>query len=119
MNGYLVEIESKAEDDFVISKAEALATNYDRLDYWLGAEDLDNDGVWKWTTSGNPLVYTNWWGNPGKLNSTCAQLLRKGGTEPGILDSFYWTMASTPYDCQKGKDGDNGLICEMDPDVQL
>merc|ERR1711953_1125875 len=91
----------------------------DNLDYWLGAEDLDNDGVWHWTTSGHPLLYTNWWTHPGRLNSTCAQLLRKGATQPGLLDSFYWTMAHTAYDCQDTKDGDNGIICEKNPDVTL
>ena len=53
MDAYLVEIESKAEDDFIIEKALSLATgDEDQLDYWIGAEDLDGDGIWKWATSG-------------------------------------------------------------------
>ena len=39
----------------------------ENTDYWFGAEDLDNDGIWTWTTSGNPVVYSNWWSNPGSL----------------------------------------------------
>ena len=53
MDGYLVEIESKAEDDFIIEKAMSLASNEkDGLDYWIGAQDSDNDGNWTWATSG-------------------------------------------------------------------
>ena len=53
MDGYLVEIESKAEDDFIIEKAISLASHgNDGLDYWIGAQDSDNDGNWTWATSG-------------------------------------------------------------------
>ena len=53
MDGYLVEIESKAEDDFIIEKAMSLASHgNDGLDYWIGAQDSDNDGNWNWATSG-------------------------------------------------------------------
>ena len=53
MDGYLVEIESKAEDDFVIERAMSLASNdKDGLDYWMGAQDFDGDGIWTWATSG-------------------------------------------------------------------
>ena len=88
-------------------------------DYWIGAEDFDNDGIWSWTTSGNPVVYSNWWTNPGSLKGNCAQLLRKGKTEPGLLESFFWTLGNTGKDCVKGKDSDNGFICERKPDVSL
>lgn len=116
---YLVEIESKDEDDFIIEVATSMATgDGDKLDYWIGAEDLDRDGIWHWTTSGNPLVYTNWWTDMGNLNSTCTQLLKNGRTSPGRLDSFYWAHAAAGYKCN-GKDGDNGAICEKNPDVTL
>ena len=53
MDAYLVEIESKAEDDFIIEKAMSLASHEkDVLDYWIGAQDSDNDGIWTWATSG-------------------------------------------------------------------
>ena len=53
MDAYLVEIESKAEDDFIIEKAMSLASSDgDGLDYWMGAQDSDGDGVWNWATSG-------------------------------------------------------------------
>ena len=43
----------------------------------------------------------------------------KGRTEPGRLDSYYWTLANTGRDCAKGSDGDNGFICEKEPEVDL
>ena len=57
MDAYLVEIESKAEDDFIIEKAMSLASGSgDGLDYWMGAQDSDGDGVWNWATSGQFLM---------------------------------------------------------------
>ena len=59
MDGYLVEIESKAEDDFIIEKATSLASGEkDGLDYWIGAQDSDNDGNWTWATSGLCILHT-------------------------------------------------------------
>ena len=119
LDGYLVEIESKDEDDFLIEQALALSGSpTDQLDYWMGAEDPDHDGVWTWTTSGKPLVYTNWWRDMGRLNATCIQLLRDGWTSPNALDSFYWAHASTGYECMDSDD-DNGVICEKSPDISL
>ena len=117
-DAYLVEIESKDEDDFVIENALKLATGEnDGRDFWIGAEDLDEDGQWTWTTSGKPVIYSNWWIDMGKLNSGCAQLLKNGMTNPRKLDSFYWAQAAGNKDCSK--DGDNGVICEKDPDSSL
>ena len=96
----------------------ALATSAnDGLDYWIGAEDVDGNGNWVWTTSGNPMTYTNWWIDHGSLDSRCVQLLKNGKTNPKKLDSFYWTMAAGPNDCRK--DGDNGVICEKKPNSSL
>ena len=57
LGGYLVEIESKPEDDYIINKVTGLAKSVN-VDYWIGAEDLDNDGNWIWHNSGNPVVST-------------------------------------------------------------
>jgi hypothetical protein len=95
-----------------------LILSKDGLDYWIGADDLDGDGEWNWSNSGNPLIYTNWWTNAGPLKGQCAQLLKNGKTIPGKLDSFYWTKAAGKADCTSG-DGDNGVICESAPNVVL
>ena len=48
----------------------------------------------------------------GKLKGGCIQLLRKGATSPGNLDSYYWARAATNAKCTNN-DNDNGVICEM------
>jgi len=77
----------------------------------------ESDHVWQWL-SGAPMEYTNWWGEGpddsgmGKLKGGCIQLLRKGATSPGNLDSYYWARAATNAKCTNN-DNDNGVICEM------
>merc|ERR1712088_988402 len=59
----------------------------------------ESDHLWQWL-SGAPMEYTNWWGEGpddegmGKLKGGCIQLLRKGATSPGNLDSYYWARAA-------------------------
>jgi len=48
--GYLVSIQSEAENTFVY---ELLPST------WLGATDEVNEGVWEWVT-GESMIYTNW-----------------------------------------------------------
>lgn len=50
IQGHLVTIGSKAEDDFVYQ----LYPNT-----WLGLTDGDQEGNWQWVT-GEPLIYTHW-----------------------------------------------------------
>ena len=61
---------------------------------------------------------TGWWGEGldgewiGNLKGGCIQLLRRGNTKPGKLDTFYWARAADDPTCTQG-DTDNGVICEM------
>merc|ERR1712212_243667 len=77
----------------------------------------ESDHVWQWL-SGAAMEYTNWWGEGpdddtmGNLKGGCIQLLRKGATSPGNLDTYYWARAATNAKCTNN-DGDNGVICEM------
>merc|ERR1719173_299455 len=77
----------------------------------------ESDHVWQWL-SGDAMEYTNWWGegpdddSMGSLRGGCIQLLRKGATSPGNLDTYYWARAATNAKCTNN-DGDNGVICEM------
>jgi len=77
----------------------------------------ESDHVWQWL-SGDAMEYTNWWGegpdddSMGNLRGGCIQLLRKGATSPGNLDTYYWARAATNAKCTNN-DGDNGVICEM------
>merc|ERR1712062_463539 len=97
MGARLVEINSAEENDVIVGLAEAARSgNNDGLDYWLGGFELAevSDHLWQWL-SGAPMEYTNWWGEGpddsgmGKLKGGCIQLLRKGATSPGNLDSYY------------------------------
>merc|ERR1712172_34563 len=77
----------------------------------------ESDHVWQWL-SGSAMEYTNWWGEGpdddtmGNLRGGCIQLLRKGATSPGNLDTYYWARAATNAKCTNN-DADNGVICEM------
>ena len=113
----LVEINTEEENLAVVEMAEAAMTsNGDQLDYWVGA--METESGWMWM-SGAPMAYSNWWGGSpdgehmGGLKGSCIQLLKKGKTVPGTLDTFYWVRANTNQECTNG-DGDNGLICEME-----
>merc|ERR1712062_744866 len=117
MGARLVEINSAEENDAIVGLAEAARSgNNDGLDYWLGGFELaeESDHLWQWL-SGAPMEYTNWWGEGpddsgmGKLKGGCIQLLRKGATSPGNLDSYYWARAATNVKCTNN-DNDNGVI---------
>jgi len=116
LGGNLVSIEDESEQEFVVLMAEEAATgNNDNLDYWIGG--LETEEGWRWL-SGAVVDSTGWWGEGpdgewmGNLKGGCIQLLRKGGTMPGKLDTFYWARAADNPTCTQG-DNDNGVICEM------
>merc|ERR1711953_1649375 len=107
MGARLVEINSAEEED------EDEEDEEDESD----SSSQESDHVWQWL-SGAPMEFTNWWGEGpddsgmGKLKGGCIQLLKKGATSPGNLDSYYWARAATNAKCTNN-DGDNGVICEM------
>merc|ERR1712055_1044229 len=125
MGAKLVEINSAEENAIVVGLAEAARSGKnDGLDYWLGGVELagvsevsseesseedssssqESDHVWQWL-SGAAMEYTNWWGEGpdddtmGNLKGGCIQLLRKGATSPGNLDTYYWARAATNAKC--------------------
>ena len=56
---HLVEIETKTENDFVLTLASKVG---DRV--WLGGNDMFFEEHWFWVGSKRPINYTNW--APGK-----------------------------------------------------
>ncbi|BFZ21797.1 hypothetical protein BsWGS_24836 [Bradybaena similaris] len=59
--GYLAEINSQAENDFLVSEAQTRKLG----NVWLGASDTLQEGTFQWTTSGETIeAFTNWY--PGK-----------------------------------------------------
>ena len=70
--GYLVVINDEAENNFIKDNYRAdLGGAMDIL--WLGASDIDEEGVFRWV-NGEPFSYTNWC--PGEPNNS---------TEDGIV----------------------------------
>lgn len=57
--------------------------------FWIGGNDIDAEGQWRWVTSGNPLTFTDW--APGEPNNT-------GGNEDCLLllpnTAYQWNDAT-------------------------
>ncbi|CAC5395947.1 unnamed protein product [Mytilus coruscus] len=56
-DAHLVEIETKAENDFV----KKLAQKVPNFSVWLGGTDAAKEGTWVWPASGKPFTFTDWW----------------------------------------------------------
>ena len=51
-----------------------IAQNYSLWGVWIGGNDLDKEGIWKWVGSGDPVPYSGWYcGEPNnrKGNQNC------------------------------------------------
>ncbi|XP_063420641.1 perlucin-like protein [Mytilus trossulus] len=59
--GYLAELETKDESDYLETLAKQTGKNF-----WLGGKD-EVEGHWKWVTSGKNFTYTDW--HPGEPNN--------------------------------------------------
>nr|XP_034324874.1 perlucin-like protein isoform X2 [Crassostrea gigas] len=70
MNSHLVEIETQTENAFVegelkiIHNHDSHSNNQNDVSYWLGGNDIEIEGVFKWVRSDQPLTYTDW--SPGQ-----------------------------------------------------
>ncbi|BFZ21806.1 hypothetical protein BsWGS_24845 [Bradybaena similaris] len=72
--GYLAEINSQAENDFLVSEAQTRKLG----NVWLGGSDILKEGAFRWTTSGETIgAFTNWnSGEPDNYNGAqhCLEL---------------------------------------------
>ncbi|XP_022295727.1 perlucin-like [Crassostrea virginica] len=70
MNSHLVEIETMVENTFVegelrtIHAHESHSSNQNDVSYWLGGNDIETEGVFKWVKSDHTMTYTDW--SPGQ-----------------------------------------------------
>ncbi|CAG0893922.1 unnamed protein product [Cyprideis torosa] len=98
-NGKLIELETLEE---MYSINEFLTNNSPARDYWTGAEERDGEEEYSWTSSGKPVIITNWWGG-------------KGGPDSNSNEGVYlrhnslWRWASDPKTLTLYE------LCEADP----
>ncbi|XP_048780984.2 perlucin-like protein [Ostrea edulis] len=71
MNSGLVEIETEAENNYLESQLKVIhnhgsdpTANQNEVSYWLGGNDIEIEGVFKWVKSDLTLTFTDW--NPGQ-----------------------------------------------------
>jgi len=62
IDGYLVEVLSEKEQEFLKTELNYLQTFLGNHNYWIGATDLGKEGEWFWMTSRKPVAYTSWSG---------------------------------------------------------
>jgi len=62
IDGYLVEVLSEKEQEFLKTEINYLQTFLGSHNYWIGATDLGKEGEWFWMTSRIPVSYTSWSG---------------------------------------------------------
>ncbi|XP_046561320.1 perlucin-like protein [Haliotis rubra] len=97
LGGYLVEITSSTENNYV----KQLIRSSSAGDVWTGGNDLLGLGKWSWLNSGNRILFTDWApGEPhGSSVTRCIQLWAD--------DSYLWD--DTP--CHE----ENAFVCESGP----
>ena len=97
-DGHLVTIESAKENQFLRDYVSRLKGE----DYWIGLTDELIEGDWKWESTGNTAVYTDWY--PGQPSNSggdedCASLLT------GI--NYHWNDAPCNFNyrplCEKSE----------------
>ncbi|XP_052717087.1 perlucin-like protein [Crassostrea angulata] len=71
MNSRLVEIETEAESNYLESQLRTIhqhasdsGVDQNEVSYWLGGNDIEIEGVFKWVKSDQPLTYADW--SPGQ-----------------------------------------------------
>ena len=73
MGGYLTEIEDKEEYDFLFQFLKGVGGD----NFFTGANDIDEEGVWTYWHSGKPVTYGNWQsGQPdnNQTNGDCMEI---------------------------------------------
>ncbi|XP_045190982.2 perlucin-like [Mercenaria mercenaria] len=79
-SAYLAEIEGPDENNFLTNEVNLL-----RSDFWIGANDMQVEGEWKWFTSKTDVKYSAWSpGNPSNSydDENCMEFHDGDGTGP-------------------------------------
>ena len=56
LDGFLAEIKEAKTNELIVSQAD----KYEDSHWWLGATDVQNEGIWIWEKSGEKMEFANW-----------------------------------------------------------
>ncbi len=93
IGGYLVTINSQAENEWVANAAQG--------NYWIGLSDASNEGYFTWT-NGEPVTYTNWASGEPNNYGTGEDYVEAGpnGVWNDVSDNDYnWTIVEIACPC--------------------
>ncbi|XP_052081198.1 collectin-12-like [Mytilus californianus] len=109
-DAHLVEIETKAENDFV----KKLAQKVPNHSVWLGGTDAAKEGTWVWSSSGKPFTFKDWWKSIDGRRGDEPDDYGKHGQDCLSLSKYDNYKAWYDSDCSdKHRRGDfKGIICE-------
>ncbi|XP_078330815.1 collectin-12-like [Crassostrea virginica] len=108
MCSYLIEIESKEEDDWIsatfLENVNCPAGIYDDCTAWTGLNDLDIEGTYVWDHSNAPLNFSNWNDkepslyNPNHaLTKDCIDILRGGVWNDRPCSYLNWVICEKKF----------------------
>ena len=113
--GMLVEINSEEENAALVE--ESNRRGYNKMHFWIGLSDVDNEGDWRHASNGLEPSYLNWDVDDGQPNNKgdnegCARL--RIGPEYAAKDMWSDTR------CDKAQNNPYSLhaLCEFDQSEQ-
>ena len=86
LGGYLAEVQSADENRFVAG----MLPSYVKLNLWIGYNDLEKEGRWLWTNTGNSGTYTNW--TSGEPNN-------KNDQDCAVIETYHGRTTWDDQDC--------------------